>query len=145
MILRKRDVNHCWNHQYKTREKLKQNETAMTWPFLMEKGNESAPLFHHSMTDQPADTTTEPKPLSERLTDKLWKTRLAAYTELKGLIETSPDAATEFVPSFKAFVTDVNASALEAGLQAVVAYLAKAPVPAAAAAPETQKPKRMRK
>ncbi|KAL7711506.1 armadillo-type protein [Entamoeba marina] len=61
-------------------------------------------------------------PLSDRLSSKAWKIRVAAYEELNSIISTDISNAKEYLDYFPAMLTDNNASALETALQTLITY-----------------------
>ncbi|ORX54518.1 ARM repeat-containing protein [Hesseltinella vesiculosa] len=68
-------------------------------------------------------------PLVDRLQNKVWKARLSAYTELHDLLRKTVDDSDfyKYEHALKAIVTDANAVAQEAGLNAVYEYVNNAP------------------
>ncbi|KAJ1416447.1 armadillo-type protein [Ochromonadaceae sp. CCMP2298] len=81
----------------------------------------------------PEDLETPPddRPLIERIGDKNWKTRTAAYDDLKQLVgeaEAAPSLFTEFASWLPKMTADSNAGALDAGIDAAAAFVASAPV-----------------
>ncbi|KAG0164625.1 Microtubule-associated protein, microtubule dynamics during spindle orientation [Apophysomyces sp. BC1034] len=68
-------------------------------------------------------------PLLDRLQHKLWKARVSAYEELKGIFDkTDNDSDFYTYESYlKKIATDANAVAQEAGLNAIYAYVDNAP------------------
>ncbi|KAL7712355.1 HEAT repeat domain containing protein [Entamoeba marina] len=61
-------------------------------------------------------------PLSDRLSSKAWKIRVAAYEELNSIISTDISNAKEYLDYFPTMLTDNNASALETALQTLITY-----------------------
>ncbi|CAG8440367.1 2083_t:CDS:10, partial [Acaulospora morrowiae] len=72
-------------------------------------------------------------PLTERITHKIWKVRVAAYEELtKKFTKADPSNESEFRPYegiLKNIATDANAVAQETGLATLLAYVENAPNP----------------
>ncbi|KAF7730601.1 Microtubule-associated protein, microtubule dynamics during spindle orientation [Apophysomyces ossiformis] len=68
-------------------------------------------------------------PLLDRLQHKLWKARVSAYEELKGIFDKTDNDSDFYTyePHLKKITTDANAVAQEAGLNAVYAYVDNAP------------------
>ncbi|RIA95528.1 armadillo-type protein [Glomus cerebriforme] len=70
-------------------------------------------------------------PLTERVTHKIWKVRVAAYEELTKLFKKS-DSESDFRPYegfMKNIATDANAVAQETGLTTLLAFVENAPNP----------------
>ena len=84
--------------------------------------------------EQPRDAGEEivdTRPLIERIADKQWKARLTAYDDLKKemSVETiDPTIFSDFQSFVPKMVADSNAGALDAGLDAALAFVDKAPL-----------------
>ena len=70
-------------------------------------------------------STEEPSsaPLDSRLIDKNWKVRKGAFETLKRMFESNDPEASKYIDLFPKLAQDANASALDSGLEAIVAFV----------------------
>ena len=69
------------------------------------------------------DSDTDNRPLQDRIKDSKWKTRKEAYDEIKTVFEKQGEEGRDLIQFLPSCIKDSNAGALDAGIQAVLAFL----------------------